>query len=51
MLVSDDLDCQLAEWQHYFNWDRPHSAHHGKKHGVILRAEQTPYSEEVQELY
>jgi len=29
--VSDEnLDNLLAEWQHYYNWDRPHSAHHGK---------------------
>jgi len=24
------LDNQLAEWQHYYNWLRPHSAHNGK---------------------
>jgi len=29
-LDSDDLADQLAEWQQYYNWDRPHSAHHGK---------------------
>ncbi|WP_420833533.1 integrase core domain-containing protein [Shewanella pneumatophori] len=23
---SDDLDNQLSEWRHYYNWDRPHSA-------------------------
>lgn len=25
-----DLEMKLAEWQHYYNWDRPHSALHGK---------------------
>ena len=20
----------LTEWQHYYNWERPHSAHNGK---------------------
>ena len=29
-LTDDNLDLLLAEWQHYYNWDRPHSAHHGK---------------------
>lgn len=24
------MDNQLAEWQHYYNWLRPHSAHNGK---------------------
>ena len=52
-LASDDLDNLLAEWQHYYNWERPHSAHHGKTpmERYFEMAEQTPYSEEVQELY
>ncbi|MGQ6551100.1 integrase core domain-containing protein, partial [Serratia sp. IR-2025] len=44
---------QLAEWQHYYNWERPHSAHNGKtpmEHYFEL-AEQTPYSDAVQANY
>lgn len=29
-LSTDDLKELLAEWQHYYNWERPHSAHNGK---------------------
>ena len=29
-ISANDLKEQLAEWQHYYNWERPHSAHHGK---------------------
>jgi transposase InsO family protein len=29
-LLDQRLEQLLAEWQHYYNWDRPHSAHHGK---------------------
>lgn len=54
-LSSKNLDSLLAEWQHYYNWERPHSAHHGKtpmeRERYFEMAEQTPYSEEVQELY
>lgn len=46
-LASEDLDSLLAEWQHYYNWERPHSAHHGKTpmERYFEMAEQTPYSE------
>lgn len=52
-LTTDNLDQLLAEWQHYYNWDRPHSAHHGKspmEHYFQL-SDDTPYSDEVYELY
>ena len=52
-LTDDNLDLLLAEWQHYYNWDRPHSAHHGKspmEHYFQL-SDDTPYSDEVYELY
>ena len=26
-ITDDNLELLLAEWQHYYNWDRPHSAH------------------------
>jgi hypothetical protein len=29
-LAVSNLDELLAEWQHYYNWEHPHSAHHGK---------------------
>jgi len=29
-MESDELPDRLAEWQHYYNWNRPHSAHGGK---------------------
>ncbi len=29
-LSADDLKELLAEWQHYYNWERPHRAHNGK---------------------
>ena len=52
-LTDDNLDLLLAEWQHYYNWDRPHSAHHGKspmEHYFQL-SNDTPYSDEIHELY
>lgn len=29
-LKSNNIDDLLSEWQHYYNWDRPYSAHKGK---------------------
>ena len=48
-----DLDILLAEWQHYYNWDRPHSAHKGKTpmERYCELIDQTPLSEEVGEAY
>ena len=52
-LKSTDLNDLLAEWQHYYNWDRPHSAHKGKS--AIERyfelSEITPYSDEAYKDY
>ncbi len=48
-LSADDLKELQAEWQHYYNWERPHSAHNGKtpmEHYFEL-AEKTPYSDAV----
>lgn len=52
-LKSDDINVLLSEWQHYYNWDRPHSAHNGKTpmEKYFELAEQTPFSEDVQNLY
>lgn len=46
---SDDLNEQLAEWQHYYNWMRPHSAHKGKTpmERYFELSDQTPFSDEV----
>lgn len=29
-LTDPKLDALLSEWQHFYNWDRPHGALHGK---------------------
>ena len=46
---SEDIDELLAEWQHYYNWDRPHGAHKGKTpiERYLELSEQTPLSEEA----
>jgi len=43
------LDQLLAEWQHYYNWERPHSAHHGKSpmERYFELSNDTPYSDEA----
>jgi transposase InsO family protein len=48
-LAADNLDELLAEWQHYYNWDRPHSAHNGKSpmEKYFELSNYTPYSDEV----
>jgi len=50
---AKDLGEQLALWQHYYNWDRPHSAHCGKSpmERYFELSEETPFSDEVSELY
>jgi transposase InsO family protein len=52
-LASAELDMLLAEWQHYYNWDRPHSAHNGKTpmERYCELMEQTPLSQEVADAY
>jgi transposase InsO family protein len=44
-----DLEQQLQEWQHYYNWDRPHSSLKGKApiDVVCERFDKTPLSEDV----
>ncbi len=50
---SDTLDEQLAEWQHYYNWLRPHSAHKGKSpmERYFELSGSTPFSDEVSSEY
>lgn len=46
---SDDLDNQLSEWHHYYNWNRSHSAHKGKTpmEKYFMVSGETPFSDEV----
>lgn len=50
---SKDIDSLLAEWQHYYNWDRPHSAHGGRSpmERYFDLSNETPLSDEVHEQY
>ncbi len=52
-LLASDLRDQLALWQHYYNWDRPHSAHGGKPpmDRYFELSEKTPFSDEIEKLY
>lgn len=50
---SQDIDELLAEWQHYNNWERPHSAHKGKTpiERYCELSEKTPLFEEAYSSY
>lgn len=52
-LSANDLKDLLAEWQHYYNCERPHSAHNGKTpmERYFELAEQTPYTDTVHANY
>ena len=52
-ITSENLQDQLAEWQHYSNWLRPHSALKGKTpmERYFELSEETPFSDEVQNQY
>lgn len=52
-LSAQDLPDQLALWQHYYNWERPHSAHGGKlpMDRYFELSEETPFSDKVHQLY
>ena len=49
-ITSENLQDQLAEWQHYYNWLRPHSALKGKTpmERYFELSEETPFSDKVQ---
>ncbi len=49
----EELDLLLAEWQHYYNWERPHSSLNGLTpiDRVTEISEQTPLFEEVSQNY
>lgn len=48
-MASEHIDDLLTEWQHYYNWDRPHSAHKGKTpmESYLELSEETLISEEA----
>ena len=52
-LDDEDIHEKLAEWQHYYNWERPHGAHHGKSpmDKYFTLSEKTPFWDEVHEDY
>jgi len=52
-LKAADLGSQLAEWQHFYNWDRPHGALNGKSpiDRVCDLLDSTPLSGEVFNAY
>ncbi len=49
----EELDLLLAEWQHYYNWERPHSSLNGLTpiDSITEISDQTPLSEEVSQNY
>lgn len=52
-LVAADLSDQLAEWQHFYNWDRPHGSLKGRSpiDLVCELTDATPLSGEVFRAY
>lgn len=52
-LGSEDLEQRLSEWQHYYNWYRPHGSLHGKTpvHRVHALLDKTPIWDEVIDQY
>lgn len=52
-LSASDLNALLAQWQHYYNWEWPHSTHNGKTpmERYFELAEQTPYPDTVHANY
>ncbi len=52
-LDSEDLDDLLYEWQHYYNWDRPHGSLGGKSpmDRFFELIHDTPLRDEVEAMY
>lgn len=48
-LAASNLSQLLTEWQHYYNWEHPHSAHCGKTpmERYFELADQTPFSDGI----
>jgi transposase InsO family protein len=47
------IETNLKEWQHFYNWTRPHAAHNGRPpvERYFERQESTPLSNEIVERY
>ncbi len=47
------MNIKLKEWQHFYNWTRPHGAHNGRPPMAryFERHENTPFSNEVVKQY
>lgn len=52
-LNSPDLELRVAEWQHYYNWDRPHGSLNGQTPIEMLhtKSENTPFWDDVEAKY
>ncbi len=52
-IASPNLDELLDQWQHYYNWDRPHGALHGKSpiDCVCELLDRTPLAHQVANAY
>ena len=52
-LPCEELDRLLAEWQHYYNWERPHSSLGGSSpmERYFELAKETPFLDEVLAMY
>ena len=52
-LGAEDLEDQLALWQHYYNWCRPHGSLNGKTpmERYFELSSSTPFSLEIEERY
>ncbi len=52
-LKSNDLEDQLQEWQHFYNWHRPHGSLKGKTpiDKLCEKLNKTPLTEEIEVLY
>ena len=52
-IYSENIDELLAEWQHYYNWERAHGAHKGKSpmERYFELSESTPFSDDVSKDY
>jgi transposase InsO family protein len=50
---DEALDLRLAEWQHYYNWQRPHGSLNGKTPMDVFfeKINNTPFSDDVIALY
>jgi len=52
-LKSSDLEDQLQEWQHFYNWHRPHGSLNGKTpmDRFFELIDKTPFSDEIDAYY